>query len=40
MHIVGTFLVWTAWAVGIFVGGNLSLFIKRCIEEGQVWHVA
>jgi hypothetical protein len=40
MHIVGTFLMWTAWAVGILVGGNLSLFIKRWIEEGQVWHVA
>ena len=40
MHIVGTFLMWTAWAVGVLVGGHLGLFIKRWLEEGQVWHVA
>jgi len=39
MHTLGTVLIWIARAVGILVGGNLALFVKRWLEDGQAWHV-
>jgi hypothetical protein len=40
MHTLGTLLIWSARAVGTLVGVNFALFMKRWLEEGQVWHVA